>query len=468
MVTGDRPSTTVDTPLRASWTETEPIPLERAMAALEPVDAVWAAPDEPTIVTSGRVQTIAAGGEGRFESVRRQSADLFDRVRTEALPEPARPRLVGGFSFFGTDTLSRPWAGFEPASFSLPEVQIAITEDRTWITAFASASEQTESELETVLEATATQLHASETPLGTARGPAGESAQLVSESLRATEADWSDRVATITETIQASGLEKVVLAQGLDLAFAGEFNLGTVLSSLGEVYPSCHRFAFSDGASPVVSGNGRGPDGQRPADPPTYFLGASPERLVSKSGTDIATEALAGTVDRGETSAADEANAEFLREDPKIREEHDLVAREIEAQLDRIGESVRVGDRSIRKLATVQHLQAPIQARVEAGSHVLEVVEALHPTPAVGGRPPDAAMAVIREHDPVERGWYAAPFGWFDRSGDGTFAVGIRSGLVSGDRATLFAGNGIVGDSDPATEWDEVRLKFRPLRSALG
>jgi len=98
---------------------------------------------------------------------------------------------------------------------------------------------------------------------------------------------------------------------------------------------------------------------------------------------------------------------------------------------------------------------------------VLELVEALHPTPAVGGLPPDRALETIRETEPFDRGWYAAPVGWIDAAGNGTFAVGLRSAVATRRRATLFAGVGIVGDSDPDAEWDEVELKFRPILDEL-
>ena len=98
---------------------------------------------------------------------------------------------------------------------------------------------------------------------------------------------------------------------------------------------------------------------------------------------------------------------------------------------------------------------------------VLSLVEALHPTPAVGGLPPDEALQTITETEAFERGWYASPVGWFDAEGNGTFAVAIRSAVGTDRRATLFAGNGLVADSDPDHEWDEVQLKYRPVLDAL-
>jgi len=147
--------------------------------------------------------------------------------------------------------------------------------------------------------------------------------------------------------------------------------------------------------------------------------------------------------------------------------EHEVVADAIREQLEPFASSVGTGDQSVRRLATVQHLRTPISAELAGDEHVLSLVEALHLTPAVGGLPPDAALETIRRTETFDRGWYAAPVGWFDASGNGTFAVAIRSALARGDAATVFAGAGIVADSDPDREWDEVQLKYRPMLDEL-
>jgi len=118
-------------------------------------------------------------------------------------------------------------------------------------------------------------------------------------------------------------------------------------------------------------------------------------------------------------------------------------------------------------MANVQHLFTPLAGRAGAGCTVLDLVERLHPTPAVGGYPRDAALQAIREYETLDRGWYAGPVGWIDARGDGEFAVAIRSALLDGNTATLFAGCGIVAGSDPDREYEESCLKLRAMRSAL-
>ena len=121
------------------------------------------------------------------------------------------------------------------------------------------------------------------------------------------------------------------------------------------------------------------------------------------------------------------------------------------------------------KLRNIQHLFTPIGGRLcDPDASILTLVSLLHPTPAMGGVPAGAALSCLRSLEPVPRGWYAAPIGWFDAQDDGEFAVAIRSAVSQYARAWLYAGAGIVGDSDADQEWAETALKFRPMLGALG
>jgi menaquinone-specific isochorismate synthase len=118
-------------------------------------------------------------------------------------------------------------------------------------------------------------------------------------------------------------------------------------------------------------------------------------------------------------------------------------------------------------MATVQHLSTRIAGSAEPGTHVLDLVDAIHPTPAVGGTPRPEAVAFIEKVEGFDRGWYSGGVGWVDGSGDGEFALGLRCGLIDGTRAHVFAGAGIVADSDPELELLETRLKLRPMLELL-
>jgi salicylate biosynthesis isochorismate synthase/menaquinone-specific isochorismate synthase len=119
------------------------------------------------------------------------------------------------------------------------------------------------------------------------------------------------------------------------------------------------------------------------------------------------------------------------------------------------------------KIANIQHLATPIRAQMSRPLDALELLSTMHPTPAVGGEPLSRAAPLIPALEGLDRGWYAGPVGWTDASGDGEFCVALRCALLRGERASAFAGNGIVADSDPASELAETEVKLSALLPLL-
>ncbi|SEW32580.1 isochorismate synthase [Natrinema salifodinae] len=400
----------------------------------------WATPDGLELVGRGVAARFAAGGPDRFDRIRTQASRVFDALAHDG-PEPARPRAVGGFSFHDGHEPGPPWTGFDAAAFVVPQVLLTRTDDGTWLTTVGTRADEADDRLERWTDRLAA--------LPSNRSSGSAPAPGVASTRRTTsKAAWSDQVETALDRIADGRLTKVVLAQALSVDLEGAIDVPATLERLRRQYPNCYRFLV-----------GREVGGT--------FFGAPPERLVAKRGNRVETEALAGSVPRGETPAEDREHVERMRADEKFQHEHELVVDAIREQLAPFARELTVSEQTIRRLATIQHLQTPIEAILDGDRHVLELVEALHPTPAVGGVPPDAAWETIRDTEPFGRGWYAAPLGWFDGDGDGEFAVALRSGVAADGTVTLFAGNGIVADSDPAEEWDEVQLKFRPILDEL-
>jgi menaquinone-specific isochorismate synthase len=413
-------------------------------SAVDPPSVVWRDQSE-AVVTTGATASITANGPDRFATVRETASALFDRLRTPSTPRPARPRLFGGFAFHDGAAERGPstWDGFPDAWFVLPEVQVTTSGDRSWLTVTATgpdADRIATERLETWRDRLAN------LPTHEPSGRPG----IVDQHRTPSRDDWREQVDNAVTDIRSGALRKVVLAQSLSVDLAADLSIPDALSRLDDRYPDCVRFAV-----------------RTEDDRAGTFFGATPEKLVTLSGRTVQTEALAGSTGRGETTAEDEWLGEELLDSDKDNHEHELVVEAIREQLDPVAASVETGERTLRRLATVQHLQTPVTATLDADRHVLDLVEALHPTPAVGGLPPDAALESIKTTEAFDRGWYAAPVGWMDAAGDGTFAVAIRSALARDRTATLFAGAGIVHDSDPDREWDEVQLKYRPMLDEL-
>ncbi|ELY28546.1 isochorismate synthase [Halogeometricum borinquense DSM 11551] len=428
-----------------------PVSAPSFRAVLRAADAprtVWSAPDKATVVGSGAAATVTADGPDRFDRIREAAEELFSSGDVHAGTEAARPRLFGGFAFHADSTDGSPWEDFPGARFVFPRVQVTYAENGTWLTVNAVGPDANAEAVEERLARERERIESLPDP-----GPVSDPPGVVHRRRTTAKDDWNAGVNAAVERISAGDLRKVVLAQALAADLASDLSVPDILDRLGDSYPDCYRFLVEPE-----------PDADRPQ---ASFFGATPERLVSLRGRTVETGALAGTTGRGETPAEDEWLARELLDDEKNVHEHELVAETIRDQLAPFASSVNTGDRCVKRLATVQHLWTPITATLATSEHVLSLVEALHPTPAVGGLPPEKALETIRDTEPFDRGWYAAPVGWIDAAGYGSFAVALRSAVSRDDTTTLFAGVGVVEDSDPDREWDEVQLKYRALLDEL-
>jgi menaquinone-specific isochorismate synthase len=399
----------------------------------------WTTPEGLEIAGVGAAATLTGVGPGRFDQLRAAADHVFGALDHDG-PSTTRPRAFGGLSFHDQHVPDPPWGGFPAAQFVVPRVQLVRSNGSTHVTV-TNAGEKPPATLENDLDGVEERV----TDLPAMR-PTGGSPGVATRRQRTPRAEWMAGVERVVDRIEEGELRKVVLATALDVDLAGAVSVPNLMERLRRTYPDCFRF--------LIQPNGAG------------FFGAPPERLVRLDGRSIRTEALAGSVARGDTPEEDDRLAASLLESDKLQHEQRLVVDAICDQLEPLAD-VTERQQGVRKLATIQHLETPIEGRLDTDEHVLSIVEALHPTPAVGGLPPGSALQTIRETETFDRGWYASPIGWFDADGDGEFAVAIRSAVANDDRVTLFAGNGIVADSDPAEEWEEVQLKFRPILDEL-
>lgn len=260
---------------------------------------------------------------------------------------------------------------------------------------------------------------------------------------------WEATVGEALEAIATTPLEKVVLARVATFTFAAPLAPLTLLRLLKAATPNCFHFAFQSADGPA-------------------FVGASPELLFAKEGTRVHSEAVAGTRPRVDDPVADDRLRRALLQSDKDRREHAFVRERIRRALAPLTQTLTVEEEpSELRLARKRHLQSAVEGRLQKGVDVWDLLGTLHPTPAVGGTPTDAALQHIRAVEPLDRGWYAGPVGWVQDDA-AAFAVGIRSGLVDGADLSLFSGAGIVAGSDPAAEWQEIEHKISDFIDVLG
>ncbi len=260
---------------------------------------------------------------------------------------------------------------------------------------------------------------------------------------------WTAAVESAAARLRAGEAEKVVLAREVMAHGDGVVTAANVARSLRSAYPSCFIYLITGG------------DG-------TAFVGASPELLVRRSGTRAYAQPMAGSVARGATEAEDERLARQLHASAKDGAEHRLVSTFVVDALKPFADTVSARPPEVVRFTNIQHLATAVTADLrEPAAGALELAAALHPTPAVGGWPRAAADALIDDLEEMERGWYAGAVGWIDATGDGEFAVALRCGLLWEDGARIYAGVGVMPDSDAARELDETELKFKALLTAL-
>jgi isochorismate synthase len=261
--------------------------------------------------------------------------------------------------------------------------------------------------------------------------------------------DYAAAVATALVRIRRGELRKVVLARTVEVRAGRSLDPRMLLHRLRAVDPDAYTFA-----APTNDG---------------VIVGASPELLVSRFGHEIRSNPLAGSAPRSGDVDEDRANAEALASSAKEREEHAIVVEAVAETLAPFCEELTWDPEPVlRETPNVWHLSTSFRGVLrDPPPTALDLVEALHPTPAVAGTPTDAALAAIDELEPFERGRYAGPVGWVDADGDGEWAIALRCAELRGDRATLYAGAGIVAGSDPDAEVDETERKFRAFLDAL-
>jgi isochorismate synthase len=398
-----------------------------------------------TFAGAGAAWIVRANGASRFGTVAAAIGDVGAHlVRDDTLTNFP---LIGGFAFGVNADPSPNWRDFPDALFVIPQILVQIDGDDAFLRITARVTpdatpHDVEIEFCALLEQARFWLDA---PL-----PVPPRTSVIGRHSHPDRRAWESSVATATSLIRQDQLNKVVLAREDRLLFDHAISPVATLASLRDLDPAATRFALQSGGS--------------------WFIGSTPERLVRLQDGRVDVTCLAGSVGIGSDDDATRRLAAQLLASAKDRDEHDIVVRSTVRALEELCEEVTPAPDSPRvvRARSVQHLETPISAHMSRAGRILDLIERLHPTPAVGGFPREQALTAIRELEAIDRGWYAGPFGWTGLDGQGEFAVAIRSALLAGRSASLYAGCGIMANSDPAAEWEETCLKLRPMLAALG
>ncbi len=348
------------------------------------------------------------------------------------------PLFVGGLKF-APNGESELWKDYSDSEWFIPETIILKTENKYYC--IATVYDKSADKLQE-LRRRAVELTSSKPESAEEFPPA----KIVATNLNDESEfiNWNSMVKSALKSIRKSEFQKIVLSREVKLELSKKPELTVLLKKLADRYPYCYVYAFGKADS--------------------IFIGASPERLAKFSGGYIEADALAGSIPRGRTLAEDRKLEQELLSSEKNLHEQKAVVDFITGSFSSFAEDIEYEEKPIiRKLPNIQHLWTPVKAKLKSSRPIFSLLKEVHPTPAICGAPWSAAMSSILNEETHHRGLFTGAIGWFNLSNEGEFAVAIRSALIQNNMVYAFAGCGIVEGSDPETEFDETKLKLRPI-----
>ncbi|WP_394141586.1 isochorismate synthase [Cytobacillus oceanisediminis] len=407
----------------------------------------WKDPsDETYIIGLGVCKQIQSDqSAGRFNSVEKEWKRFIDEsiVFNPYDNKAIGPVMFGGFSFDPLKEKTKLWSKYSDSLFHVPTFMYSEVKGQAFLTTNVVCTQHDDLSL---FEKVGVERGA---VLASIENDLPQQGNVLLKEVDINPEKWMNTVEAIVEELKTGSLKKVVLARESRLVFEKPIEIERVLSNLMELQRESFIFAFESNGD--------------------CFIGASPERLIKKYGESVFTTCLAGSIPRGKTEEDDHILGDALLSDQKNLTEHQYVVDMIKEAMEESCTEVELPDKpQLMKMRDIQHLYTPVIGKTRDDASLLALVDRLHPTPALGGLPKKEAVEKIREVEELDRGFYAAPLGWVDFKGNGEYAVAIRSGLIQGNEASIFAGCGVVQDSNAESEYQETKIKFRPMLTALG
>ena len=405
----------------------------------------WETPEKDLILIGFGKELEIAREQASFTNLKKITAIEREERYQNQVVAGAGAVFFGGFPFDGTNQRASQWNEMAQGLFYLPTFMLTVNQTEQYLTLNFSA--ETEAELGEKWQAL------QQTWREVTNQPAAKTK--TADNVLATEemgvSDWLELVAKTVEKIKEVGpLEKVVLARQMKVQQTQPFQAEEILKNLRKQQNNTYFFVLESGKN--------------------VFIGATPERLLAASKEEFSTACVAGSIPRGKTLAEDEALGNDLLRDEKNRQEHQIVVNRMITELKKMTNAPILEQQpQLMKNRDIQHLFISIKVARQVGISFLDGVKALHPTPALGGEPKELALDWIKANELINRGLYGAPIGWVSVKEDiGEFAVGIRSAFFTENEGYLYAGCGIVKDSQPDLEREETKVKFKPMLRGIG
>ena len=409
----------------------------------------WSRPDQNLqLLGLGEAWRTTTSGVQRFDTLSTALRKLEQNWQTAHPPGSSGPHpgVFCALAFAPDDPMTACWDGLPNSMLFVPRLLLRREAGQTSLT-FSCSGEELQ-RADTVLKGWSDLLQQLNRAVSAMRTRPAENTPRAVQIESQTETGWTETVENAVASIRSGRLDKVVTARRVRVAASHCFQAGDILSRLTRLYPSCLLLAIGLGRHTVIS--------------------ATPERLAALRKGTIRCDALGGTTGRSSDSGLDRNLALRLLNCRKTKHEHALVVAAIQSVLEPLCHELVLPDTpAVVKLHNLQHLWTGIKGKLRNGVSLLDAARYLHPTPAVAGTPTATACQWLRDHENLARGWYSGLVGWLQTDGEGELSVLLRCAVLQGSNAVLFAGAGIVGNSDPLAELQETELKLRAMLEAM-
>ncbi len=409
----------------------------------------WARPDRDLQQLGlGEAWRTTAAGTQRFDTLSNALLQLeqsWQKGHQPGSPDP-RPGVFCALAFAPDDPMTACWEDLPNSILFVPRLLLRSEAGQTSLTFTCTGKELQHAEA--VLSDWSGLIDQLYQAVSASLVPHKEDSHQAVRITPPTDTSWTESVQRAIGSIKSGQLDKVVTARRVRLEASRSFEATKILSRLARLYPSCLLLAVKLGGNTVVS--------------------ATPERLASLRNRSIRCDALGGTTGRSQDPGQDRQLALRLLNNRKTQHEHALVVKSIQAALKPLCRQLSLSaPPAVVKLRNLQHLWTGIKGTLRTDVSLLDAARQLHPTPAVAGTPTETACRWLQDHENLARGWYSGIVGWLQANGDGELSVLLRCAVLQGRSADLFAGAGIVADSDPQAELQETEIKLRAMLEAM-
>lgn len=393
----------------------------------------WHRPcEEYSAIGLGKLLYQTAKGSGRFKELQRYYQQYCQQWQ---LP----PMACVVFAFDAEDEMSSEWSVFPNALLTVPRLLIESNQGNNTITFNIEMNADLQPQFAEFIQL-----------LETLSGkPAADSGQMAGHSCTADDADyksnWSEVAEKAIDAIRQKNFRKLVVSRKHICKINSSMDTRNLLAALAERYPGCTIISYVD------SGN--------------QFISVTPERLLSLAAECLQSDAIGGTLtveEEAQYSSCGTDEQSVLA--TKLKEEHDIIVEEICRRLEPVCDSLDMpAVPNLKKLHNIYHLETPVSGRLRSNQTVLSLTEQLHPTPAIAGFPSTESVRWLRDNEKHRRGWYTGAFGLMHGDQSGEVSVLLRCALLAETEVSVYAGAGLVADSDVDMEWQETELKMNAI-----